>query len=450
MSSKIKIKIYLLIFFVITLEISSYKILKFGGSSLKSSKHIKNVANIIKDLKSKEKDLIIVCSACGDSTNKLLNLKRKIDYEIFKKYHSDIINELEIKENVKEEYKKLMKSLYKKKFLNYEIKDNKYNDNIVSYGERLSVLILSNYLKKIGIKSKNYNSYDLGFITNNNHGNAKLLETSEEKIKSNILNIERGIIPVITGFIAKSYTNNTTTLGRGGSDLTATIIGKCINAKEVQVWKDVNGIYTCDPKIIKESKLIQALNFNDALRMTKAGAKILHPIALEPCKERNIPVIIKNSYNKKAIGTVINDNNKEYKNLVGITYKTEVSIIKIHLKDNNKSDIFDYLKKRNIEIDIINMSNNELHISINEKDLFQMNDLKERMNIKTNMISVSIISNKDNQISEILDKIYKKFEKEEIKIYLMNKVSLKKNITLILDSKYLFTALAIIHKLLVK
>lgn len=445
-----KIKKYLLIFFVILLEMNSYKILKFGGSSLKSSKDIKNVGNIIKDIKSKEKDLIVVCSACGDSTNKLLNLKRKIDFEIFKKYHSDIINELEIKENIKEEYKNLMKSLYKKKFLNYETRDNKYNDNIVSYGERLSVLIVSNYLKKIGIKSKNYNSYDLGFITNNNYGNAKLLESSEEKIKINILNIERGTIPVITGFIGKSNTNNTTTLGRGGSDLTATIIGKCINAKEVQVWKDVNGIYTCDPKIIKESKLIPVLNFNDALKLANTGAKVLHPLALEPCKERNIPVIIKNSYNIKANGTVINNNNKESKCWIGITYKTDISIIKIYLKDKNKSKIFNYLEKRDIDIDIINMSDKELYISINEKDLFKVNDLKEKMNIKTNMISLSIISNKDNKILEILNKIYKKLEKEEIKIYLMNKVSLKKHITLILDSKYLFTALSSIHKLLIK
>lgn len=434
------------LFISFLVKINSHKVLKFGGSSLKSSKEIKNVANIIIDSKNRNENPIIVCSACGDSTNKLLNLKQKIDFDNFKKYHYNIIKELDILEvnNTKRKYKDLMERLYKKKFLNNEIKNEKYKDDIISFGERLSTMIVSNYLNKLGIKSKNYNAYDIGFITDNNFGNAKLLDDSEENIKTNILEIKNNNhIPIITGFIGKSKNNEITTLGRGGSDLTATIIGKCINAKEVQVWKDVDGIYTCDPKLIKESKLIHKINYNEALEMAKSGAKILHPIALEPCIDKNIPVIVKNSYNTKAKGTIINNNNKL---ITGLAYKTDIALIKIYSKKN----IFEILKDKDIDLDVINMTEDELWISINEKDLYKLNDLKEKVKIKTNLSSLTIINSDIKKISEILSKMLQHLEKNDIKISLMSKISLKKNITLILESKYLFTALSLIHRFLIK
>jgi aspartate kinase len=423
---------------------ANYKILKFGGSSLKSYKEIKNVADIIIQSKKRNENPIIICSACGDSTNKLLNLKSKIDYENFKKYHYEIIKNLEIMDinNTKLKYKNLMENLYKKKFMNNEIRDNKYKDHIISFGEKLSTLIVSNYLNKLGIKSNHYNSYDLGFITNNNYGNAKLLNSSEEKIKNNILNLNKNCIPVITGFIGKSKNDDITTLGRGGSDLTATIIGKCINAKEVQVWKDVDGIYTCDPKLIKESKLIDKINYFDALEMAKNGAKILHPIALEPCIEKKIPVIVKNSYNIKSNGTLINNDKKWIRSL---TYKTDIALIKI----NSKENIFKILNDKNIDIDVINMSEKELCISINEKDLYKLNNINEKIKIKTNLTSLTIINSDIKNISNIISKSLKILEKNKIDVYLMSKISLKKNITLILESKYLFIALSLIHKLLI-
>lgn len=447
-------KIFYIYFYFCLIFISfakSYKVLKFGGSSLKSHIEIKNVANIIIDFYKRKEEPIIVCSACGDSTNKLLEIKRKIDFEKFKRYHYDIMKELQILEinETKKKYKELMEQLYKKKFLTNEIKDKKYKDHIISFGERLSTLIVSNYLNKLGIKAKNYNAYDLGFVTNNNFGNAKLLEKSEKKIKDKILEIInfKDKIPIITGFIGKSENDEITTLGRGGSDLTATIIGKCINAKEVQVWKDVDGIYTCDPKIIKESKLIEKINYDDASEMAKCGAKILHPIALEPCQEKNIPIIVKNSYNIKSKGTIINNDKKVITSL--LTYKKEIAIIKIFLDEKKKSDIFDLLKKRNIDnIDVILITDNELYISMNENEVYKLNFLEEiKIKIKTNLTSLTII-NSNNKL-EYLSNIYKYLEKNDIKVYKMSKISSKKKIILILESKYLFLSLNILHKLLI-
>lgn len=190
--------IYILLVLCVIKCYSGYKILKFGGKSLKSHKEIKNVAKIIIDSYKNKENPIVVCSACGDSTNKLLNLKRKTDFDEFKKYHYDIIKELDILEinDTKKKYKKLMENLYHKKFLTNEIKDEKYKDHVISFGEKLSTLILSNYLIKLGITAINYNSYDLGFITNNNFGNAKLLRCSEDKIKNKIFGINHKIIQI--------------------------------------------------------------------------------------------------------------------------------------------------------------------------------------------------------------------------------------------------------------
>lgn len=418
---------------------SGYKILKFGGSSLKSHKEIKNVAKIIIDSYKKEENPIVVCSACGDSTNKLLNLKRKTDFDEFKKYHYDIIKELDILEinDTKNKCKKLMENLYTTKFLTNEIKDEKYKDHVISFGEKLSTLILSNYLNKLGITAINYNSYDLGFITNNNFGNAKLLSCSEDKIKNNILGINHKKIPIITGFIAKSENDEITTLGRGGSDLTATMIGKCINAEEVQVWKDVDGIYTCDPKIIKESKLIDKINYNDASEMAKYGAKILHPIALKPCKDKNIPVKVKNSYNSKSKGTIISDiNNSKF---TGLTYKNNIAIVKIY-----ENDLDTLLKCKNIDdIDVISIKDSEVCISINDNEIYKLNFLDNKIKIKTNLTSLRIINS--NIKKNILDYKVKEYLKtHNVNIYLMN------DKTLILEEKYLFVTLKLLHKLLIR
>jgi len=433
--------------------VKSHKVLKFGGSSLKSHKEIKNVANIIIKSYTKKENPIIVCSACGDSTNKLLEIKRKIDFEEFKKYHYNIIKELDILEvnKTKEKYKELMEQLYKKRFLTNEMKDKKYKDHIISFGERLSTMIISNYLNKLGIEANNYNAYDLGFITNDNFGNAKLLDNSEKEIKNKILEISnlKTKIPVITGFIAKSENGEITTLGRGGSDLTATIIGKCINAKEVQVWKDVDGIYTCDPKIVKESKLIDQINYNDASEMAKCGAKILHPIALEPCQEKNIPIIVKNSYNIKSQGTIINNHKKL---ITSLTYKKEIAIIKFFLDEKNKSDIFSLLKAKNIDnIDIISITDDELCISMNENEVYKLNFIEKiKIKIKSNLTSLTIINSNIEKLSYILSNIYEYLEKNDIKVYKMSKISSKKKIILILESKYLFLTLNLLHKLLIK
>lgn len=218
------------------------------------------------------------------------------------------------------------------------------------------------------------------------------------------------------------------------------MIGKCINAEEVQVWKDVDGIYTCDPKIIKESKLIYKINYKDASEMAKYGAKILHPIALKPCQEKNIPVKVKNSYNTKSTGTIISNihNNK----FIGLTYKKNIAIVKIY-----ENDLDTLLKCKNIDdIDVISIKDSELCISINDNEIYKLNflDNKNRIKIKTNLTSLTIINSnmKKKKISDYKVKEYLKTH--NINIYLMN------DKTLILEPKYLFVTLKLLHKLLIR
>jgi len=185
----------------------------------------------------------------------------------------------------------------------YDLADYDY---VVSYGERLSSYLLTLALKKIGVKALSINSADI-LVTTNVFGNAKVLfpETEErvEKILWPLL--LDGLVPVITGFYGATYDGKIATLGRGGSDYTATTLAYTLDAQEVILWKEVDGIFTSDPKKYEQAKYLPEVTYNEAIKLAKNGAKILHPEAIEPVMEKEIIVWVKNTFNPDFTGSKI-------------------------------------------------------------------------------------------------------------------------------------------------
>jgi len=179
-------------------------------------------------------------------------------------------------------------------------------DKLVSYGERCSVRIVAARLNQIGVPARAFDSWELGVLTDSNFGDASLLEESEDLIKSKFSDkVDSNIVSVVTGFIAHDDQGRITTMGRGGSDLTATAIGAACGLDEIQVWKDVDGILTTDPRIVPYAVPVPDVSFEEARELAVFGAKVLHPIAMQPAMKRNVPVRVKNSYNPTAPGTLI-------------------------------------------------------------------------------------------------------------------------------------------------
>lgn len=292
-------------------------VMKFGGSSVASAERMREVAELI--LSFPEERPVIVLSAMGKTTNKLLQAGEKavscgvsnvtdIDELTFvKESHHKTVRELGIERSIisrhLEELEQLLKGIAMMKEMTLRTRDY-----LVSFGECLSTRIFAAYLNKIGVRARQYDAFEIGFITTDDFTNADILEATYPAVAKKLHGdwISDPAIPIVTGFLGKGWkTCAVTTLGRGGSDLTATTIGKALGLREIQVWKDVDGVLTCDPNIYPQAEPVPYLTFDEAAELAYFGAQVLHPQSMRPAREGDIPVRVKNSYNPNAPGTLI-------------------------------------------------------------------------------------------------------------------------------------------------
>ena len=191
-------------------------------------------------------------------------------------------------------------------------------DAVVAYGEKLSAPVFAKVLAGEGVKTRAYTGQEIGLVTNDRYGEAEpLMELSLYQIADVLKSpLEAGESPVVTGFIAATQHGVTTTIGRGGSDYTATIVGAAIKADEIWIWSDVDGLLTADPRIVPQARLLERIRFIEAIEMGMFGAKSMHPRALEPACERKIPVRMKNTFTPDGPGTLIIDEGAPPKELI--------------------------------------------------------------------------------------------------------------------------------------
>lgn len=288
--------------------------MKFGGSSLANADRIMHVTDLIKNqIAEGYRPRAVICSAMGKTTNSLLSagdfaLDGRVNIDAIRTLHNAAFDQFEINESVKKEVTDLLNEC--EDMLNgvrlIQELSPKSLDQLVSYGERCSVRIVAARLNQIGVPAQAFDSWDVGLLTDSNFGDAKLLESSEDAIRNAFQNrIDPDIVAVVTGFIGHDPTGKITTLGRGGSDLTATAIGAACKLDEIQVWKDVDGILSADPRLVENAVPVDDVSYDEASELAYFGAQVLHPIAMQPAMKYDVPVRVKNSYNPSAVGTVI-------------------------------------------------------------------------------------------------------------------------------------------------
>nr|XP_008357847.2 aspartokinase 2, chloroplastic-like isoform X3 [Malus domestica] len=292
-------------------------VMKFGGSSVASAERMREVADLI--LSFPQERPVVVLSAMGKTTNKLLlagekavtcgvtNVSMIDELSFIKELHLRTVEELGVDSSIisshLQELEQLLKGIAMMKELTLRTKDY-----LVSFGECMSTRLFVAYLNKIGVKARQYDAFEIGFITTDDFTNADILEATYPAVAKRLHGdwICDPAIPIVTGFLGKGWRScAVTTLGRGGSDLTATTIGKALGLREIQVWKDVDGVLTCDPNICQHAQPVPYLTFEEAAELAYFGAQVLHPQSMRPAREADIPVRVKNSYNPNAPGTVI-------------------------------------------------------------------------------------------------------------------------------------------------
>jgi aspartate kinase len=286
--------------------------MKFGGSSVANAERIRQVAEIVREALPHKP--VLVLSAMGDTTDHLLEAAEAalqtgaVSVSKIADLHLQTIDALRLGAATRDEIQPLLDELGNLLTGISLIKEltGKTRDYLVSFGERLSVRIAAAYFRSIKIQARPVDAWDGGFISDSNFTAAELLKESWDRIPEKLIPlVEGGTLPVVTGFIAKDAAGNITTLGRGGSDLSATMIAAACGAEEAQVWKDVDGILTADPRLVTDARPVETVSYEEAAELAYFGAQVLHPRAMQPCMKTGTPVRVKNSYNPAAPGTRI-------------------------------------------------------------------------------------------------------------------------------------------------
>jgi aspartate kinase len=361
--------------------------MKFGGTSLGDAASIKHVADLIRKYVQKEYKIVVVSSASSGVTDDLLTMceeslkdEAHIAYGVnalFERHISMAKASIESREyldsvlkilsSLKNELEKLLHGIYYVKEVTPRVRDY-----VASFGELMSTPILWGCLNSIGVKAEWLTGWDAGIVTDSNYGEARpFIELSKLQLRSKLQPmIDKGIVPVVTGYIAKSQDGSITTLGRGGSDYTATLVAAALKADEVWLWTDVDGLMTADPRLEPSAKTIEELSFEEAVEMAILGVKRMHPRALEPAMVDNIPVRIRNTFNPDNRGTLITSKPIESKDVVkAVTVARDVGLINIQGfgmvgTPGTAAKIFQVLGKANINIMMIAQTVSESNISI--------------------------------------------------------------------------------------
>ena len=361
-------------------------VLKFGGTSVGSAESIKKVAKIISETQGLK---IVVLSAVSGTTNMLVEIIKQSNYNekdtallyVHQLYNSylNLINDLYVTPHYKEKARIFVRAKFDGlKNLIQQADSNASNKIIVAQGEILSTNLMQLYLEESAISSNLISALDFIHIDKN-------AEPILENITSNLRPILNQNLTqdvwITQGFICTNSLGEIDNLQRGGSDYTASLIGAALQANQIQIWTDIDGMHNNDPRFVDNTFSIKEISFDEAAELAYFGAKILHPQSLIPAKENNIPVLLKNTFNPEAIGTIIK--NKTVKNgVTAIAAKDGITAIKIKsyrmlMAYGFLKNIFEVFEKYKTPIDMITTS--EVAVSLTIDDISYLAEINAEL-----------------------------------------------------------------------
>jgi len=287
---------------------------KFGGSSVANVERIQNVAKRVASYRKKGHDLIVVVSALGDTTDELIELAHKINPE----------------------------------------PSEREMDMLLSTGEQISMALLAMAIHKLGFEAISFTGAQVGIITDTSHTRARIIKINTDKIKQEL---NKGKIVIVAGFQGVTLNQDITTLGRGGSDLTAVALAKELKADECEIYTDVEGIYTTDPRIEPKARKILAITYDEMLEMASLGAQVMQSRSIEVAKKFDVPIQVRSSFSKNP-GTRIIKEVKRMEDVVvsGVTLsknEAKITICNVPDRPGIAAKIFNALASNGINVDMI-------------------------------------------------------------------------------------------------
>ena len=391
---------------------------KFGGTSVGSDERISAVAQIIKNAK-KDNQVIVVVSAMSGETNRLINLAKSFG----------------------------------------DNPDRREFDALISTGEKVSASLLAMALNSIGVKAKSFSASQISMKTTDHHSKAKIIDVNGEKILSTL---NDDIVPIITGFQGVTESGDVTTLGRGGSDTTAVAIAAHVNAARCDIYTDVDGIYTTDPRVVPEAKKLESITMEEMLEMAGQGAKVVQIRAVEFANKFQVPVRVLSSF-EDGNGTLISlkEENMENALISGIAFKKDQTKFTLHGVEDTPGIAFKILgpvNDKDISVDVIvqNISVNgktDFTFTVDSEDAEQVKSILESKQsgldykdllIDADIAKVSIVGAGMRSHAGIASKAFETLSNESINIQVISTSEIK--LTLVIEDKYIELAVKCLHK----
>jgi aspartokinase/homoserine dehydrogenase 1 len=455
------------------------KVLKFGGTSVGSEKNIRQVISILNDYSEKD-NVIAVVSAVGGITNKLLkagelakiqNLEYVSIYEEIHSKHIELIKALIPKNNdeiINDTISKLqsLKQLLDGIYLIHEISPST-SDKLCSYGELLSSQIIAEAMKYQNLDAQVKNSQEL-IVTDDTHTKAEVNYALTNKNIKYFFKSTSHKITILPGFISKSENGAITTLGRGGSDFTAAIVAAALKVSDLEIWTDVSGMFSANPKVVKNAHPIESISYFEAMELSHFGAKVLYPPTVQPVLDLEIPIYIKNTLNPSDYGTLISKETGQTKNPVkGISHVGDISLLT--LEGNGMVGIpgfakrlFETLAQEKINVILITQASSEHSICFgvntadalrakdaidlsfeNEIELGKINPIK----VENELSIVALVGDNMKNHQGISGKMFSTLGKNNINIRAIAQGASEKNISAVINKNDVKKALNSLHEI---
>ena len=339
---------------------------KFGGTSVADTDKIKNVAKAVIKEKNNGNDVVVVVSAMGHTTDILTKMAKEISAH----------------------------------------PSSREMDMLLSTGEGVSIALLAMALQAQGCDAVSMNAMQVGIITENIHSNARILEIKTDKI---VKNLEEGKVVVIAGFQGVTDDFEITTLGRGGSDTSAVALAGALRAKRCDIYTDVEGVYTTDPRVVPHASKLKEISYEEMLELARVGANVLHPRAVEAATQYHMPVRVRSTFKTDNLGTLIIgvDRMELQRPVTGVAADlSQLRVVVCDVQDSpgTAAILFDGLAKENISVDMIiqsyarkDLNTNDIAFTISKNDLDKTRDILEKVKPELNYSNVFI----DDKIAKI-------------------------------------------------
>jgi aspartate kinase len=433
-------------------------VLKFGGTSMNDHKTWKQALDIISNYEYP----VVVVSATARTTRQLIEAAKLAESGNLNEA-AGIIGDIRTR-HINLVSKFLKENPHQKESLIKESCERKVEEKIshlsklleYTYKKRELTLALQDSIAAIGEQISSYLFAQCGLATNQltQHIDAKkIIKTNAEygsaNPNRNLINqksgsletiLENGFTPIIGGFYGEAPDGTTTTLGFEGSDYTASLIGGALNAETIEIWTDVSGVYTGDPRFITDASPISELTYFDATEMAYFGAKVLHPSTLKPAQERNIPVFVKNMFRPEDSGTKIIRESEHQKNFLALSFKKEMSLLTVSAYETVMgysflTKVFGALEKYRLKVDAVNTTEASITIAIPNSEKLQnlSNELIEvgTVELENSKGLITLIGCSPSQVDELSSYIFEAFG--STKIDMLNFTEKKRNLNVVLD-----------------